>query len=156
MDGDPLPSMTTNTCVAEYLALSLAVKELIWLYMMLKTMGIDIERPCVVYEDNRSALKIATNPTALKRSKHIDIRHHFLREHVEQGTIAIKPVATKDQLADVMTKVLGPQSFAKFRDIITSDVDLSAVDNRSCTHCAQTFMSRNKLFEHLSRCHPKQ
>ena len=60
----------------------------------------------------------------MRRTKHIDIRHHFLREHVENGTIVIKPVGTKDQLADVMTKVLGRQEFTRFRDIITSDIKL--------------------------------
>ena len=131
MDGDPIPSMATGTCEAEYMALSLAVKELIWLYMLLRSMGIRVQRPCVVYEDNSAALKIANNATAIKRTKHIDVRHHFLREHVNQGTITIVPVATKHQLADVMTKVLGKQSFLRFRDYITSDADLTSVDARA-------------------------
>ena len=67
------------------MALSLAVKELIWIYMLLKTMGLDVDKPCIVYEDNRSTIKIAENATALRRTKHIDIRHHFLREHVDNG-----------------------------------------------------------------------
>ena len=78
MDGEPLPSMATGTCDAEYLALSMAVKELIWLYMLLRTMGINVQKPCVVYEDNRACIKIAENATAMKRTKHIDILHHFL------------------------------------------------------------------------------
>ena len=57
-----------------------------------------------------------------------DIRHHFLRDHVENGTIKILPIATKDQLADVMTKVLGKVLFLCFRDSITSDVDLTVTD----------------------------
>ena len=124
MDGEPLPTMATATCGAEYMALSLAVKELIWIYMLLKTMGINVQKPCVVYEDNRSTIKVAENVTAMRRTKHIDIRHHFLREHVENGTIVIKPVSTKDQLADVMTKILGRQEFTRFRDMITSDIKL--------------------------------
>ena len=124
MDGEPIPSMATATCGAEYMALGLAVKELIWLYMLLKTMNINVERPCIVYEDNRSCIKVAENASAMRRSKHIDIRHHFLREHVENGTIVIKPVSTKEQLADVMTKILGKYEFLRFRDIITSDIKL--------------------------------
>ena len=94
-------------------------------------MGIKVRRPCVVYEDNSAALKIANNATAIKRTKHIDVRHHFLREHVNQGTIKILPVSTKEQLADVMTKVLGKVTFLRFRDYITSDVDLSSADTRN-------------------------
>ena len=154
MDDEPLPSMSTGTCDAEYLALSLAVKELIWIYMILKTMSIPIEKSCIVYEDNRATIKIAENATAMKRTKHIDIRHHFLREHVENGTIKILPIATAEQRADIMTKVLGAvQLFTHFRDIITSDVDLTDVDKRTCNHCARIFKSRNKLFKHINNCH---
>ena len=132
MDGDPIPSMATGTCEAEYMALSLAVKELIWLYMLLRSMGIRVRRPCVVYEDNNSAaLKIANNATAIKRTKHIDVRQHFLREHVDQGTIVIVPVSTQEQLTDIMTKVLGKELFFRFRDRITSDVDLTPADTRA-------------------------
>ena len=125
MDGEPMPSMATATCGAEYMALSLAVKELLWIYMLLKTMDINIEKPCVVYEDNRSTIKISENATALRRTKHIDIRHHFLREHIDNGLIKLVPVATADQLADVMTKILGRELFTKFRDIIISNIDLT-------------------------------
>ena len=124
MDGEPLPTMATSTCGAEYMALSLAVKELIWVYMLLKTMGINVMKPIIVYEDNRSCIKVAENATAMRRTKAIDIRHHFLREHVENGTIVMKAVGTKDQLADVMTKILGRQEFLRFREIITSDIVL--------------------------------
>ena len=131
MDGEPVPSVATGTCEAEYTALSLAVKELIWLYMLLKSMGIRVRRPCIVHEDNTAAEKIANNATSLKRTKHIDVRHHFLREHVEHGTIKIVHVATKKQLADVMTKVLGKEAFLHFRQFITSDVDLTSRDHRN-------------------------
>ena len=70
MDDEPLPSMSTGTCDAEYMALSLAVKELIWIYMLLKTMHIPIAKPCIVYEDNRATIKISENATAMKRTKH--------------------------------------------------------------------------------------
>ena len=152
MDGEPMPSVATATCEAEYMALSMATKELIWIYMLLKTMGINVSKPCVIYEDNRATIKIAQNATAMKRSKHIDIRHHFLREHEENGTIEIKPVATQEQLADAMTKVLGRQLFEHFRDIITSDVDLTTIDKRTCTNCARIFKSRNRLYSHLEHC----
>ena len=152
MDGEPMPTVSTNTCAAEYMELSLAVKEIIWFYMLLRTMGIKIRKPIVVYEDNRSTLKIATNATALKRTKYIDIRHHFLREHVEQGTITIQPIATAEQRADIMTKILGKQLFFRFRDLITSDIDLTTVDKRTCVKCTQVFPSRNKLFKHLKCC----
>lgn len=124
MDDEPMPSMATATCGAEYMALSLAVKELVWIYMLLKTIGIKIQKPIVVYEDNRATIKVAENACAMKRSKHIDIRHHFLREHIDNGLIKLVPVATAEQRADIMTKVLGRELFERFRNQITSDIDL--------------------------------
>ena len=125
--------------------------------MLLRTMGINIQKPCVVYEDNRACIKIAENATAMKRTKHIDIRHHFLREHTENGTIKVTPVVTKDQLADAMTKVLGKVAFHRFRDAITSDVDLTSTDRRTCarysdreTNCFATSTTAGR--HHASPC----
>jgi hypothetical protein len=56
--------------------------------------------------DNDSAIKIAYNPCEHSRTKHIDIRHHFLRYHVIKGDIAISRVGTYDQLVDIFTKPL--------------------------------------------------
>ena len=151
--GEPTPQIATGTCTAEYMALSIAVKELIWLYMLLRTMGIKVAKPLIVYEDNRATMKIAENATAMRRTKHIDIRHHFLREHVEQGTIKLMPVSTKEQIADVMTKVLGKVLFKHFRDKITSDIDLTDINKRTCTKCCAIFTSRNKLYKHIKQCH---
>ena len=78
MDDEPMPSMSTATCGAEYMALSMAVKELVWIYMLLKTMGLNVIKPCVVYEDNRATIKISENATALRRSKHIDIVYDII------------------------------------------------------------------------------
>ena len=124
MDGEPMPSMATATCGAEYMALSLGVKELIWIYMLLKTIGIQVQKPIGVYEDNRATIKISENACAQKRTKHLDIRHHFLREHIENGIIKLIPIGTSEQRADIMTKILGHELFVRFRDLITSDIDL--------------------------------
>ena len=121
--------------------------------MLLRTMGIPVEKPCIVYEDNRACIKIAENATAMRRTKHLDIRHHFLREHVDNGTIKIVAVSTREQLADIMTKVLGRELFIHFRDLITSDIDLTNIDKRTCALCASIFKSRNKLHKHMQQCH---
>jgi hypothetical protein len=63
--------------------------------------------------DNESVMKIATNPVQHKRSKLIDIRHHFLRDHVSKDDIVIEGVRTDDQLADIFTKPLDETHFCK-------------------------------------------
>jgi hypothetical protein len=65
--------------------------------------------------DNESAIKIAHNPVQHTRTKHIDIRHHFLRDHVANGDIALTHVGTQYQLADIFTKPLDEARFVVLR-----------------------------------------
>jgi hypothetical protein len=66
--------------------------------------------------DNESAIKIANNPVQYSRTKHIDIRHHFLRDHVSKGGIKIDGVSIDDQLANMFTKPLDESRFCKLRN----------------------------------------
>ncbi|WVZ89517.1 hypothetical protein U9M48_035908 [Paspalum notatum var. saurae] len=65
--------------------------------------------------DNESAAKIAKNPVQHSRTKHIDIRHHFLCDHEAKGDITITGVRSKEQLADISTKPLGEETFCRLR-----------------------------------------
>jgi len=65
--------------------------------------------------DNTSAINIAKNPIQHSRTKHIDVRHDFIRDHVQKGDIELKFVATCDQLADIFTKPLDPDAFISIR-----------------------------------------
>jgi hypothetical protein len=76
--------------------------------------------------DNESAVKIVTNPVQHKRTKHIDIRHHFLRDHVSKSGIMIEGVRIDDQLADIFTKPLDETCFCKLRSEFNI-IDLSNV-----------------------------
>ena len=66
--------------------------------------------------DNESAMKIATNPVQHSRTKHIDIRHHFFRDHMNKGDTKIDGIGTDDQLADIFTKPLDESLFYKLRN----------------------------------------
>jgi hypothetical protein len=66
--------------------------------------------------DNESVVKLNNNPVQHSRTKHIDIRHHFIRDHQMKGDIAIKSVGTEDQLADIFTKPLDEKRFCKLRN----------------------------------------
>jgi hypothetical protein len=75
--------------------------------------------------DNESAIRIAENPVEHSRTKHIDIRHHFLRDHQQRGDIEIAYINTKDQLADIFTKPLDKKNFTKLRN------ELNILDSRN-------------------------
>jgi uncharacterized beta-barrel protein YwiB (DUF1934 family) len=66
--------------------------------------------------DNESAVKITKNPVQHSRTKHIDIRHHFLRDHESKGDISIQSVRSEEQLADILTKPLDEKTFVRLRN----------------------------------------
>jgi hypothetical protein len=66
--------------------------------------------------DNESAIKLENNPVQHSRTKHIDIRHHFLRDHEAKGDIDLRHVSTERQLADIFTKPLDEQRFCALRN----------------------------------------
>lgn len=99
-----------SSAEAEYLALSYATEEAIHLRQLLAELGFPQKEATIIYSDNISAIKLSNNPTFHKRTKTIDIRHHFIRDHVEKGEIKFIHCGTKDMLADIFTKPLhGPR-----------------------------------------------
>ena len=97
-------TVALSTAEAEYMALSAASQEVIWLRKFLKNFGFKQETATKVYEDNQGCIALAKNPVAHERTKHIDIRYHFIREQVELNTIDVCYLPTEEMLADLMTK----------------------------------------------------
>jgi hypothetical protein len=75
--------------------------------------------------DNESAIRMADNPIEHSRTKHIDIRYHFMRDHQQKGYIEIAYVNTHNQLADIFTKPLDEKTFSKLRN------ELNILDSRN-------------------------
>ena len=92
--------------------------------MLLNTMCVDVKTPMIICEDNQSTINLVTDASAVKRTKNIAVRHHFIREFRDEGLIDIKYIPTRSQTADILTKSLGRQLFTLFRDKIVSDIDL--------------------------------
>lgn len=93
---------------AEYVALSEAAKQTIWIRHFLHCIGRGSaykNQPTVIYEDNQGAIAIANNPTNHSRTKHISVRFHAIRDHIEAGEIALEYLSTDKMLADGLTKV---------------------------------------------------
>ena len=104
-----------STAEAEYVAMSTATQEAIWLRQLIAEITSSEETPILVYEDNQSAIAIARNPQFHGRTKHIDIRHHYVREEISKGTVTIQYCPSCDMAADILTKGLGSDSFSKLR-----------------------------------------
>ena len=101
-------TVALSSTEAEYLALSPAVKEALHLRNLLHDLcpAISKTAPVTLYEDNQSTIKLASNLQSSERTKHVDIRHHFLKDHVANGDITLVHIPTSDQPADALTKNL--------------------------------------------------
>ncbi|WVZ82976.1 hypothetical protein U9M48_030174 [Paspalum notatum var. saurae] len=96
-----------STCEAEYVAAATACCQGVWLRRLLQEITGEDHRAPVLRVDNKSAIELAKNPVLHDRSKHIDIRFHFIRDCVNGGRIVLGHVETGQQLADILTKPLG-------------------------------------------------
>jgi histone deacetylase 1/2 len=98
------------------------VKELMWMSQLLKEMHYDVEMPIIVYIDNQSAMKIAQHDVDHTRTKHIDIKYHFIRDEIREKKICLQWISTQKQIADIFTKGLSHETFRHFRDMLVSKV----------------------------------
>nr|GEW57133.1 hypothetical protein [Tanacetum cinerariifolium] len=94
-----------STTEAEYMALTEAVKEAIWLRGLLKELGVELNK-VTVNCDNQGAIHLSRNHVFLERTKHINVRYHFIREVLEAKTVEVLNVGTEHNAADAFTKLL--------------------------------------------------
>ena len=103
-----------STTEAEYIAASKACKEAIWLAHLVRALGITVEMP-ILHCDSQSAIMLAKNPIFHAKTKHIDVKYHFIRDMLEEKLLELVKVYTDDNPADLMTKGLPPERFAHCR-----------------------------------------
>lgn len=110
-----------STTEAEYVSACEAAKEAIWLRLLLSDVGVTLNGPTQMQLDNQGSIKLIENPAFHKRTKHIDVRYHFIREKYESGEIDIVYVNSKAQLADIFTKGLPRMRFQELRSAMGMD-----------------------------------
>ncbi|KAJ9545769.1 hypothetical protein OSB04_025476 [Centaurea solstitialis] len=102
--------VSTSTAEAEYVAAASCCSQVLWMRTQLRDYGYNFNH-IPIYCDSKSAIAISCNPVQHTRTKHIDIRYHFIKDHVERGTIELYFVNTEYQLADLFTKPLDEKRF---------------------------------------------
>jgi hypothetical protein len=107
-------TVSLSSTEAEYIAISEATKEAIWLRRLLIDFGAECKAPTIVYEDNQGCILLTRNPEFHARTKHIEIRYHFCLERVESGEIDVKYLDTSKMVADVLTKSLSRLKHEEF------------------------------------------
>src|SRR5271154_3830309 len=103
--------MTLSTMESKYMTLTEATKELKWIRTLLAELGYSndnsSDEPTNLFSDNQSAIALAKNPIFHACAKHIDIRHHFVREAIQDKVIWVQYIPTTEMTADSLTKALG-------------------------------------------------
>jgi hypothetical protein len=103
-----------STAEAEYVAVGQCCVQLLWMRQTLQDFGYNLSKVSLLY-DNESAIGMADNPIEHSHTKHIDIRHDFLRDHQQKGDIEVFYISTENQLDDIFTKPLDEKTFCRLR-----------------------------------------
>jgi hypothetical protein len=100
------PTVALSTAEAEYMVVTQAIREGIWLRSLLSNLSRAPTSATILHGDNQSSIALARNPVHHACTKHIDIQHHFIRERIESGEVDLHYVSTHGQVADILTKPL--------------------------------------------------
>ena len=108
-------TVALSTCEAELYAEAAAIQEVLWLRGLLKELGLRCQTGSVVHGDNQSTIAVSKNGVRSDRTKHVDVKYHFITETVDRGDVTLKWVPTTEQQADIFTKALAAPAFEHFR-----------------------------------------
>jgi len=121
-----------STAEAEYIAGGACCAQILYMKQTLLDFGVKLDRIPLLC-DNESAVKIAKNPVQHSPTKHIDIHHHFLRDHEAKGDISLQGVRSEEQLADIFTKPLDESTFVGLRN------ELNVLDAANVMYVAMSY-----------------
>jgi hypothetical protein len=108
-------TVSLSSAEAEYMSISATIQEMQWIRSLLKELNILSEQVPILYCDNQSAIAISENDKFHNRTKHIDIRHHYIRETIKNKEVELKWIASESQEADILTKSLSKPLFEQMR-----------------------------------------
>ena len=122
VNGDPVSwsskkqrVVALSTCEAELYAEAAAIQEVLWLRGLMQELGLHTATGSRVYGDNQSTIAVSQNGVKGERTKHVDVKYHFITETVEQGVVKLQWVPTTQQQADIFTKALAAPVFLLLR-----------------------------------------
>ena len=107
-----------SSCEAEYIAAATGACQATWLARLLAELKGEKASATTLKIDNQSTIALSKNPVFHDRSKHIDVRYHYIRECVEEDRVRLESIGTTEQLADMLTKALGKERFCWLRSKI--------------------------------------
>jgi len=115
-----LPMVTLSSAESEYIQITLACQEILYLREVLETLGFK-QTATAIFEDNQAAIAICNNPCHRTRTRHIQRRYHFIRQCVRDGNVYVVYVRSADNVADVLTKPTPEPLFRKQRSMVLNE-----------------------------------
>jgi hypothetical protein len=116
------PCVTLSSTETEYVALNETVQAVKFIFQLLEKMGNEAEKPAKVFFDNVGSIFLSQNKTSGERKKHIDLKYHFIREQIKNGSIDVQFVRTSENHTDVFTKNLSGEKFNYHVENIEKDM----------------------------------
>ena len=110
-------SVSLSIADVEYIAVGSCCSQLLWMKKFLSDYGIS-QDTMVVYCDNSSAINISKNPVQHSKTKHIEIRYHFIRDLIERKIVSLEYILTERQNVDIFTKTLDRSKFETLHQVI--------------------------------------
>jgi hypothetical protein len=124
-------SVALSTGEAKYIALSVAVREEVWLHKLLVDVFDHEMDSTIIHCDNQSRVKLSENPVFHDKSKHIEIKYHYIRDMVQRKELHVRYLPTHEQIVDIFTKPLASVKFEYFRERLGL-VQNASLDEREC------------------------
>jgi hypothetical protein len=156
------PTVALSTAEAEYMAASECAQSVNWLRNMLSDLNCSQTGPTIIWEDSQSCIKMSRNPAGQRRTKHIDIRHHFIIDQCKKGHSVLQYCATNRMIADILTKYVPSKQFAFLRQYLMNEggvcndavsfhglvmlaTSCQAVKKNKCNNCSHCCVVPNRV-----------
>jgi polyribonucleotide nucleotidyltransferase len=111
-------TVALSSAEAEYMAMCATVQEIMWTVNLLKELNLNVNEPTIMKVDNQAADAMTKRDVNHSKTKHIDIKYHFIKEAVKNNQIKIEWIESENNQADILTKALGRIKFEKLRNLI--------------------------------------
>jgi hypothetical protein len=109
-------TVAQSTCEAELYAEAAAMNEVLWLRGLMTELGLGVQNPSMVLGDNQSTIALSENGVKSERTKHVDVKYHFITDEISKGAVGVKWVPSAEQQADIFTKALAAPVFELLRE----------------------------------------
>lgn len=111
-------TVSTSITEVEYITLGHAAREAVWIRRFVNKLEIKVTEKITLHGDNKMSIALTKNAESQRRTKHIDVQHHYIRELIEEGELTVTWIPGSEMLADGMTKALPTEIFKKHRALL--------------------------------------